>query len=218
MMRKETAFYLGVDLAGSEKQKTGICLLNERLEAKTWIVYPDKDLIRKIQEFQRKVKIIAIDAPLSLPRGRKNMDHRDSHHFRECDLELRRLGIKFFPITLGPMRQLTKRGIALKKMLEKKFQVIETYPGGSADLLGVPRSKNAKGLVRRLQRMGVKIEGKNLSRDELDAILCALAAKAFAEGTALILGDADEGEIVLTQFLPEFQDTPKTYSHQENPH
>lgn len=201
-MGKEKAFYLGVDLAGSEKRKTGVCLLSEQLEGKTWTVYTDEELLRKMKGFQRKVKIIAVDAPLSLPPGRKDINQKNFHHFRRCDLELRRLGIKFFPITLGPMRQLTKRGMGLKEKLRKDYQVIETYPGGSADILGLPRSKNVKGLVRGLQKMGVKMGRGKRSRDELDAILCALAAKAYAEGSAIVLGNSDEGEIILARFLP----------------
>ena len=48
--------------------------------------------------------------------------------------------IKFFPITLGPMRQLTLRGLALKEKLEKVgLRVFETYPGAVQDLWGIPR-------------------------------------------------------------------------------
>ena len=54
------------------------------------------------------------------------------------------MGIKPFPITLGPMRKLTVRGIHLKNILEtKNFTVIETYPGGGQDVLGIPQENNA---------------------------------------------------------------------------
>jgi len=108
---------LGIDLAGSKKRKTGICILNEKLEAKCFVVFEDREIIQVAKNF--KPDIIAIDAPLSLPLGRKNL-RKSKIHFRKCDKELWNFGIKFFPITLGPMRKLTKRGIKLKKILEKK--------------------------------------------------------------------------------------------------
>jgi len=61
--------------------------------------------------------LIAIDAPLNLPPGRKSLDDKNGEHFRPCDRELQKRGIRFFPITLGPMRSLTQRGIDLKKKI-----------------------------------------------------------------------------------------------------
>lgn len=192
-------WFLGIDLAGSEKQKTGVCLLNEGLIVKTWVFYPNEEILKLVKSLDKKVRIIAIDAPLSLPSGRETIDDRNGPHFRQCDRDLRKLGIPFFPITLGPMRLLTKRGMELKEKLEKDFVVIETYPGGSADLLGLPRSKNIQGLTYGLRRMGVRGIRKEISRDEADAILSALASKAFAEKRAKIIGDRKEGQIVLCQ-------------------
>jgi len=62
--------------------------------------------------------IVAIDAPLSLPTGRKSIEQKTGVHLRECDKELLKRGIKFFPVTLGPMRKLTSRGITLRRILE----------------------------------------------------------------------------------------------------
>jgi predicted nuclease with RNAse H fold len=56
---------------------------------------------------------------------------------------LLRMKIKFFPLTLGPMRKLTERGIRLKKILEKKrLDVVETYPGAAQDILKIPRKQH----------------------------------------------------------------------------
>ena len=111
---------LGIDLAGSEKRKTGICILNENLEAICFYVFKDKEILDLVKK--EKPDLISIDAPLSLPKGRKSLKRKSKIHFRECDKELWKFGIKFFPITLGPMRKLTERGIKLKKILEKKIQ------------------------------------------------------------------------------------------------
>ena len=84
-----------------------------------------------------------------MPKGRKSIDKRDGNHFRECDIKLRKEGIRFFPITLGPMRKLTKRGMKLKRKLEKMgVGVFEGFPGASYDRLGVPRKDRKK--IRKL--------------------------------------------------------------------
>ncbi len=133
---------VGLDLAGVENRPTGFCVL-EGLTAETMLVYTDQEILKGIKAVHPDV--VAIDAPLSLPTGRKSIDERTGNHLRECDKELLRRGIRFFPITLGPMRKLTSRGIALRKALEAKgFRVIEVYPGGAQDILRIPRKQ--KGL------------------------------------------------------------------------
>jgi predicted nuclease with RNAse H fold len=47
-------------------------------------------------EIMQKFQFIYIDAPLTLPHGRNSLEVRNEHHFRECDLLLRKRGIKFF--------------------------------------------------------------------------------------------------------------------------
>ena len=50
--------------------------------------------------------LVGMDAPLFLPAGRcclrNDCTCPKDIHFRQCDLDLRRRHIKFFPITLGP--------------------------------------------------------------------------------------------------------------------
>jgi len=188
---------IGIDLAGSEKRNTGICILNENLEAKCFIVHKDKEILELIEKF--KPNLIAIDAPLSLPKGRKSLDRKEKIHFRECDKKLFEFGIKFFPITLGPMRMLTKRGIKLRKILEKKgYRVIEVYPGATQDILKIPRkSVNTKRLREGLKKLGIKIEGRKLTHDELDAITAAYTGYLHLKERSLVLGDQKEGFIVI---------------------
>src|SRR3990170_1377120 len=130
---------VGLDLAGVEHRPSGLCIFNE-MEAETSLVYTDKEILKKIAAI--KPIVIAIDAPLSLPAGRKSIEQKTSVHLRECDKELLRKRIKFFPVTLGPMRKLASRGISLKrKLVNKHFKVIEVYPGGAQDILGIPRKQ-----------------------------------------------------------------------------
>ena len=112
---------VGLDLAGVESRPTGFCMLTD-MKAETSLVYPDKEILLKIREI--KPQVIAIDAPLSLPPGRKSLEERTGVHLRECDRELLKKGIKFFPVTLGPMRKLTARGINLRRILEAENFVV----------------------------------------------------------------------------------------------
>jgi hypothetical protein len=191
---------LGIDLAGSPKRPTGVCLLRG-LRASTSVAHSDEEILAAAMA---GVGLVAIDAPVSLPTRRcclrNNCVCAGKAHFRECDLELRKFGIKFFPITLGPMRMLTQRGMRLKEEFERRgFEIVETYPGGAQDLLGMPRQKDPAGLGRALMRYGITgdIEKESITRDELDAITCALVARLCVKGKHLALGNPSEGQIIL---------------------
>jgi len=190
---------LGIDLAGSEKRKTGICLLDEKLNAQCQVVFSNEEIFNLIKK--ENPSLIAIDAPLSLPFGRKSLEKKSPFHFRKADLELFKMKIKFFPITLGPMRMLTKRGIFLKEKLKKKYRVIEVYPGATQDILGLPRKqKGEKKLLNAIKKLGIKISQKNLTADELDAICCALTGYLFLKKKTISLGNKKEGQIIVPQY------------------
>jgi predicted nuclease with RNAse H fold len=141
---------------------------------------------------------------LSLPQKRKSLDQKENFHFRQADKELLKKKIKFFPLTLGPMRALTKRGMKLKKILEKRYKVIEVFPGATQDILNLPRkNQGIKKLYLGLKKMGIKINQKKLTHDELDAVCCALTGFLFLKGKALGLGDEKEGQII----VPEMNDS-----------
>ncbi|MGD0495435.1 MAG: DUF429 domain-containing protein [Candidatus Bathyarchaeia archaeon] len=182
---------VGLDLAGVETRPTGFCIL-ENMNAMTFVVYKDEEMIKKIQE--TKPKIVAVDAPLSLPAGRKSIDERTGTHLRECDKELLRRRIRFFPVTLGPMRKLTSRGIELRKILESEhFKVIEVYPGGAQDVLGIPRKQEGLDKLRGgLKKLQIKGIANAMSADELDAITCAYVGKLYLEGKTLTYGSDDQ--------------------------
>lgn len=187
---------VGIDLAGVPHRPTGVCLL-KGLKAETAILFSDEEILAYIQE--TKPVIAAIDAPLTLPPGRKTIDERGKFHFRPCDEELRRRKIPFFPITLGPMRCLTSRGIRLKNLLKAKgVRVIEIYPGGAQDIWGIPRAKNdLRELGRGLSRLGIVGLKKERSAHELDAATGAYVGYLFLQGKAEIYGDFSTGAIIM---------------------
>lgn len=187
---------IGIDLAGVPTRPTGICLLRG-MRAETSLVYTDDEIL-KIAE-THKPAVITIDAPLSLPPGRKTIEDRSGQHLRPCDRELLRRKIKFFPITLGPMRILTRRGIALKeKLLPLCDHVLEVYPGGAQDILRIPRKQ--QGLDKLLEghkKLGITGLIPGLSDHELDAVTSAYVGKLFLEGKAEVYGSLEEGAIVM---------------------
>jgi predicted nuclease with RNAse H fold len=186
---------VGVDLAGVESRPTGLCVLKD-MKAETSLVYKDEELLKRIEE--SKPKIVAIDAPLSLPAGRESIEQRTNVHLRECDKELLRRGIRFFPITLGPMRKLTNRGINLRRILEDKHsRVIEVYPGGAQDVLGIPRKQQGLERLRAgLEKVGVRGLNSRMSDHELDAVTCALVGKLLLEGKSVTYGTSEQAIVM----------------------
>lgn len=188
---------VGLDLAGSPRRPTGFSTLRyPSLDVYTSIVYTDDEIVEAIAEC--KPRVVAIDAPLGLPKGRRGMsDH--GPHLRLCDIMLRRAGIRFLPVTLGAMRMLTERGMKLKPAIEKLgFEVIEVYPGGAQDILGLPRAKKDRhGLRSGLENMGLKIHGGDLTVHELDAVTAAYTGLMYVKGECTILGDPGESTIIM---------------------
>jgi len=187
---------VGIDLAGVSRRPTGACSLRE-FESSTELLFEDRDILDYVR--RSKPDLVAIDAPLNLPPGRRSIEDRNGAHFRPCDLELRRHKIPFFPITLGPMRALTVRGIGLRRLLEKEgFQVVEIYPGGAQDVWGIPRARHDLRKLRQgLIRLGVKGLAKDVSEHELDAASGALVGVQFLKGKARVFGDFRTGEIIM---------------------
>jgi predicted nuclease with RNAse H fold len=186
---------VGLDLAGVETRPTGFCLL-VGMQGETCLVHTNIEILQRIEE--TKPEIVAIDAPLSLPPGRRTIEDRSGPHLRESDRQLLKNGIKFFPITLGPMRKLTERGINLKKALEQRsFKIVEVYPGGAQDLLGIPRKQKGLGKLKSgLEKLGITGLKDKLTDHELDAATCALVGKLFLEGKSITYGPKEDGIVM----------------------
>ncbi len=183
---------LGIDLAGSVRRDTGAAVLAGKKFLHVSIVHSDEEIVSLAEKY--KPLLVAIDAPLTLPQGRKTIEHNNGVHFRKCDLAMRKAGIRFFPVTLGPMRSLTKRGMRLRAMLAKKgARAIETFPGAAYDIFGVPR-KDKKRIALFYRNGGFGFEGREYTQDELDAMCCALVASLVLRKKARKFGGND-GEI-----------------------
>jgi hypothetical protein len=187
MARNAPLVVVGIDLAGSPRRPTGLCILRN-LNAETRVVFSDDDIL----DIARAVRpaLVPIDAPLSLPKGRRTIHDRAGEHLRECDRALLRRRIRFFPITLGPMRMLTERGLALKRTLAAiGYHTVECFPGAAQDLWGLPRQhKDQQGLLIGLRNLGLLGLKKTATSDELDAATAALVGRWFLSGQGTMLG------------------------------
>jgi hypothetical protein len=192
---KSEATVVGLDLAGVESRPTGFCAL-KGLRAKTRNVYEDEEILKETLEIAPR--LVAVDAPLSLPEGRKSIEERSNIHLRECDKELLKRRIRFFPVTIGPMRKLTTRGIRVKEVLENEgIKVVEVFPGGAQDLLKIPRKqKGLNELKKGLETLGIIGLVNGLTDHELDAVTCAYVGYLLLKGKACIYGTKDQAIVM----------------------
>jgi predicted nuclease with RNAse H fold len=176
------ATVLGIDLAASERKASGVCILRGK-RVQTSLVRTDDEIVALAQTIRPQLTSI---------------HQRTATHLRPCDRELLRRGIRFFPVTLGAMRQLTERGIRLRHRLEGLgFRVVEAFPGGAQDVLGLPRKQHdLKGLRDGLRRLGLQGICDDATHDELDAITAAYVGWLFLRGRAALLGDDHSGIVM----------------------
>jgi len=194
MAKNAPLVVVGIDLAGSPQRPTGLCFLSE-LKAHTCIAFSDDDILDFVRD--ARPALVPIDAPLSLPKGRRTIHDRSGEHLRDCDRALLRRGIHFFPVTLGPMRMLTERGLALKgKLAALGYRAVECYPGAAQDLWGLPRQhKDRLGLLTGLRNMGLRGLKRIATSDELDAATAALVGRWSLSGRGTMLG-GDNGILI----------------------
>jgi predicted nuclease with RNAse H fold len=178
--------FIGIDLAGSPKNDTGLCVLEVSGEDKVLAVsllHSDSEILEKIQKSSPDV--IAIDAPLTYEGFN-----------RQCDNLLASYGA--LPITLRGMEVLAKRGTSLGGQLrEAGCKYIEVYSKASGKILGL-YDEDESNVQRKLLSIGLcgDLERRILSRDEIDAIFAALTAYLYTTGAIEEVGD-EKGKIVI---------------------
>lgn len=196
---------VGVDLAGSKRNWTGLCRMTVDLFCETSKVKRDEEIIQYILDTDPEV--VAVDAPLCRPPP--------NTHLRKCDRCLIEMGIHILPPTLLGMKMLTERAIDLKERLsEMGYRVIEVYPAGSLKVLGLLKKKlGVEDLKKKLLEIGVKglKQDRLESVDEIDAVLCALTGIAYLIRKYIQLGSLDECTLILPSpdFLSYVTSSPK---------
>lgn len=104
------------------------------------------------------------------------------------------------------MRKLTERGMNLRRILEaESLIVIEVYPGGAQDVLGIPRKqKGLEKLKAGLENLGIEGLNSQMSDHEFDSVTCAYVGKLFLEGKAVTYGAPNDGIV-----MPKGEKNPK---------
>ncbi len=135
------------------------------------------------------VVAVGIDAPLSFPK---------SGYFRKCEKELLKMGIRIIPPIF--LKRIALRGIEIaEKMRSKGIEVFEVYPYATRVILNIaPRSKKrTKNGCKEIEKSLSKyVPVKDLSHDELDAVISALTVKLYYEGKARIIKGSDGSILV----------------------
>lgn len=182
-----TMLFAGVDLSATPRRASSIAFLDPELRVDIVTVFSDEDLLNAL--LSRKVYAVGIDSPLSKPsRGR----------LRGCERILTELGVRFFPPTIPSMEKLSERGLRLASMIkEAGLRVYEVYPGGSQDVLCIPRKRaSLRGLRSGLESLGVLLPAVELGGDELDAVTAAYTIYKLWYGEVLRLV-SDDCELIL---------------------
>ena len=167
----------GIDLAGSPRNPSGVCILfNTRIDF-LGVLYSDEEIVSLI--LSMKPRIAAIDAPLAHSPG-----------YREVDREMIRHGYRVLPPGWRSMKMLVTRALLIKEKLEENgIKVIETHPRSAL------KSSSCSSIDELLAIHGISFE-KRVSRDEFDAIIAALVAYHYELGDVEVV-EACDGKIYL---------------------
>ncbi len=190
---------VGIDLTGSAKRPTGWALMDGAI-ATTQSLRTDEELIDATISAQPD--LVSIDSPLSLPDGYGNPG---VPIYRKCELALKRMGISVFWCLLPTMEGLTRRGIKLASELRQRgLRVIESYPGASQDILGIPRKgASLDELKWGLVRSGIAGEfaTTKVTHDEVDAITSALVGLFYLADDYIALGTPFEDYLIVPRSM-----------------
>ena len=179
---------IGIDLAGLSRNPTGWALLKGNA-VKTALVYTDSEILETI--VKNHPVLIAIDAPLSLPKK--------TAFFRKADREMIRKGYRVFPPKLPAMKKLALRAIRLNRLIEeKRYKTIEVHPTSTRKALQMPL-KDWKAIQEVLKTLGLKgeLETRPLATHEIDAVTAALTAVLHLKSQTERLGGDEEGYIIV---------------------
>jgi len=179
---------IGIDLAAAIRNPTGWAIL-ENKKVQTQILYTDNEILENT--LHNQPALIAIDAPLSLPKN--------GEFFRKSDKEMVRKGYRVLPPNFPAMKKLTLRAINLNKLIgEKTYKTIEVHPTSTRKALQMPL-KDWKSIQEILKTLGLKgkIETHPLTTHEIDAVTAALTAVLHLQRQTERIGDDKEGYIIV---------------------
>jgi len=216
----QTPSFAGVDLTFYDTKASAYALINaDHAGLKLRHVrsyYTDSEIVAAIEEDHPT--LIGIDAPLSKPTGLHCFSKEcpcidpPGRKGRQCELDLAREGIpSYFTGKNSFIAPLINRGMKLKSELNTKgFEVVEVYPYATKYTLWrslipagrhtFPRKAGREGrrfLHRCLSGIIDLADDTLLNHDQYDAILAAYTVYLHHEGQSRLMGDSDEGQIVV---------------------
>ena len=177
----------GIDLAGIPKNPTGWAAWKNR-EISTCQLYTDKEIVKTTLNCQPT--LVAIDAPLSLPK---------TGLLRKTDREMHKRGYHVFPPLFRTMEKLTIRAIKIAQEIKKEgITIIEVHPASTQKALEIP-SKDTKNIQKIFLQMSLKgdLEKRTLTTHEIDAVTAALTGYLYLQGNTELIGDEKEGYIAV---------------------
>jgi len=184
--------YVGIDLAVKKGRCSGVAIKYgeycESLCAYSW-----SELLKLLSKFLSTCTecVVAIDAPLTLPRN--------GCAFRNVDRKLIARGYRLLPLSFKGMRLLTNKAMELKRILEGfGCVVLETHPR-SALLSSRCGSIKELAKVMGLDRCVDAAEQLRV-KDVLDAVV-SLAVALCRDLNCVEVIEADDGAIALLKEL-----------------
>jgi len=178
---------VGIDLAGVATNPTGWALLKNKTIF-TNHMYPDEEILKRSTDC--RPQLIAVDAPLSLPK--KGI-------MRKADREMHKRGYPVFPPRFPAMEKLTLRAVRVVQEIKRRgFNVIEVHPTSTRKALKMP-TKDWKKIQTVFIRIGLEgdLKTRALTDHEIDAVTAALTAHLHLQGKTELMGDEEEGYIVV---------------------
>lgn len=204
------ALFIGIDLTSSPKRPTACIGLDDKLN----LIFDDQvsgdaDILESIASY--RPRIVAIDAPLGLPKGLCCLEESCSCQplapakGRACERELSRRGIpSYYTTKKSIIKNMVYRAISLKReIVARGCEVIEVYPYATKVALfgrSIPSKSKPSGISFLRQRLAQLMSQltaylPRFNHDLCDALIAAYNAYLYARGEAEAVGDLEEGAI-----------------------
>ena len=204
--------YLGIDPTSVPRRPSAFAVLDDQGRLlDLGPVREDDDILTLARRW--RPRYVAIDAPLSLPKGMCCLEEScpcapaSADGLKAAERALLKEGIGLFRTSKRSIiKAMVQRAIWLRRTLaEEGYAVMEVYPYASkVRLFGrpIPRKTTKAGrqwLRERLEGLvpGLREHMRPLGHDELDAIVVAYTAYLHGQGQTEAVGDPQEGVIYL---------------------
>lgn len=215
----EKASFIGIDLSSSSARRTACVRLEQQLRL-AWFdfLYDDAQIIEAIEQY--RPRLVAIDAPISLPRGLCCLDEScpcqplSPLKGRICERELSRLGIpSYYTTKRSIIKMMVSRAIGLKdEIAARGYEIIEVYPYATKVALfgrSIPPKTTAAGIAFLRDGLAQLIPDlvphlPRFNHDLCDALLAAYTAYAYTKGEVESIGDPEEGVIIIPAPLTHY--------------